>query len=49
MTLLFGLVLTFLAGVLSLYIKTKVSWTLFNPMLFSMLLIITILTAFDIP
>ena len=49
MTLLFGLLLTLIAGVLSLYIKTKVSWSLFNPMLFSMLVIIMILTVFDIP
>ena len=49
MTMLFGLGLTLIVGVLSFYVKTKVSWSLFNPMLFSILLIITVLTLFDIP
>ncbi len=45
----FGLLLTLLAGVLSLYIKSKTPWRLFNPMLFSMLLIISVLLFFNIP
>ena len=48
-TPLFGLLLTLLAGVLGLYIKVKISWRLFNPMLFSMLLIIAVLLFFNIP
>ena len=49
MTALFGLGLTLVVGLLAFYIKTKVSWSLFNPMLFSMLVIITLLTLLDIP
>ncbi|WP_345977966.1 LrgB family protein [Sulfurimonas sp. HSL3-7] len=48
-TPLFGLLLTLLAGVLGLYIKAKMSWRLFNPMLFSMVLIISVLLLFNIP
>jgi predicted murein hydrolase (TIGR00659 family) len=46
---LFGLLLTVAAGALGLYIKTKRSWRLFNPMLFSMLLIIAFLLLLKIP
>jgi len=46
---LFGIGLTFLVGILGLYIKTKVRWSLFNPMLFSMLFIIAILVVLEIP
>ncbi len=46
---LFGLLLTFSVAVLSLYIKMKTPWRLFNPMLFSMLLIIIVLLVFKIP
>jgi len=46
---LFGLLLTVAAGALGLYIKTKRSWRLFNPMLFSMLLIIALLLLLKIP
>ena len=49
MTPLFGLGLTMIVGVLGLYIKSKVSWNLFNPMLFSIVLIITVLVTFNIP
>ncbi|MEE8588566.1 MAG: LrgB family protein, partial [Sulfurimonadaceae bacterium] len=49
MTPLFGLSLTMIVGVLGLYIKSKVSWNLFNPMLFSIVLIITVLVTFNIP
>ncbi len=49
MVALFGLGLTLVVGLLGLYIKSKVSWNLFNPMLFSMLVIITLLTLLDIP
>jgi len=45
---LFGITLTFIVGVLGLYIKTKVTWSLFNPMLFSMLFIIAILVGLEI-
>ena len=48
-TPLFGLGLTLMVGVFSLYIKSKISWNLFNPMLFSMLLIIAFLFFFQIP
>ncbi len=48
-TSLFGLGLTVLAGFLGLYIKRKVAWNLFNPMLFSIVLIIAVLLVFDIP
>ena len=46
---LFGIALTFLVGVLALYIKTKITWSLFNPMLFSMLFIIALLVGLEIP
>ena len=49
MTALLGLGLTLVVGLLAFYIKTKVSWSLFNPMLFSILVIITLLTLLDIP
>ncbi len=48
-TPLFGLVLTILVGLLAFYMKSKVSWNLFNPMLFSIILIIGILVTFNIP
>ena len=48
-TPLFGLGLTLLVGIFSLYIKTRISWNLFNPMLFSMLLIIGLLLSLQIP
>lgn len=48
-TPLFGLGLTLLAGILGLYIKAKSGWKLFNPMLFGMLLIISVLLFFNIP
>jgi len=46
---LFGIVFTFVIGIFGLYIKKKVSSSLFNPMLFSMLVIIALLVGFDIP
>ncbi len=46
---LFGIALTVFVGVLGLYIKKKLSWSLFNPMLFSIALIIVILLLFKIP
>jgi predicted murein hydrolase (TIGR00659 family) len=46
---LFGLALTVSTGALGLYIKTKMAWRLFNPMLFSMLLIIALLLLLKIP
>ena len=46
---LFGIALTFVIGVLGFYIKTKIAWSLFNPMLFSMLFIIAILVGLEIP
>lgn len=49
MTLLFGLALTLFAGILGLYLKSKLAWNLFNPMLFSILLIIAVLVMFDLP
>ncbi len=49
MTILFGLALTLVVGILALYLKSKVAWNLFNPMLFSILLIIAVLVMFDIP
>ncbi len=49
MTLLFGLALTLFAGILGLYLKSKLAWNLFNPMLFSILLIIAVLVLFDLP
>jgi len=48
-TPLFGLGLTLIVGVLALYLKSKIRWNLFNPMLFSMLLIIGVLLFFQIP
>ena len=48
-TPLFGLLITLAAGVLGLYIKARSGWKLFNPMLFGMLLIISVLLFFDIP
>lgn len=48
-TAFFGLGVTLFAGVLGVYIKTKIGWKLFNPMLFSMLLIIAVLLIFNIP
>lgn len=48
-TPLFGLSLTALAGVLALYLKRVLGWSLFNPMLFSMALIIAVLVTFNIP
>jgi len=46
---LFGLGLTLLAGLIGLYIKAKSGWRLFNPMLFGMLLIISLLLLLEIP
>lgn len=46
---LFGVALTVSVGALGLYIKTKTAWRLFNPMLFSMLLIIAFLMLLKIP
>lgn len=46
---LLGLAATLFAGVFGLYIKAKSGWKLFNPMLFSMLLIIGVLLFFNIP
>ncbi len=48
-TPLFGLVLTAAVGIFGLIIKKRVAWNLFNPMLFSMLIIILILLGLDIP
>lgn len=48
-TPLFGLVMTLIAGAAGLYVKKKIAWKLFNPMLFSMLLIIAVLLAANIP
>ncbi len=48
-TPLFGLLLTVVIGILGLMIKKRVAWNLFNPMLFSMLIIILILLGLDIP
>lgn len=48
-TPLFGLGLTIVVGVLGLYFKTKIAWSLFNPMLFSIVLIIAVLVSFNIP
>jgi len=48
-TPLFGLVLTAAVGIFALVIKKRVAWNLFNPMLFSMLIIIAILLGLDIP
>lgn len=44
----FGLGLTVMAAMLGLTIKMKSSWSLFNPMLFSMLLIIAVLVVANI-
>ena len=46
---LFGLILTLLVGLLALYLKRHIRWSLFNPMLFSMLLIIGLLLLAEIP
>ena len=46
---LFGLLLTTIVALLALYLKSKIRWSLFNPMLFSMLLIIAILVMAEIP
>lgn len=46
---LFGLGLTFAVGVLGIYLKKRIRWSLFNPMLFSIIVIISILAIFDIP
>ena len=46
---LFGLFLTAVIAFLALYLKSKIRWSLFNPMLFSMLLIIAILVMAKIP
>ena len=48
-TPVFGLVLTAAVGIFGLIIKKRVAWNLFNPMLFSMLIIIVILLGLDIP
>jgi len=48
-TPLFGLLLTLFVGTLSWYLKRKIRWSLYNPMLFSMLLIIAFLTWAEIP
>ncbi len=48
-TPVFGLVLTAVVGIFGLIIKKRVAWNLFNPMLFSMLIIIAILLGLDIP
>jgi len=45
----FGIGLTFVVALLSLYLKKKINYSLFNPMLFSMLSIIIILSLFEIP
>jgi predicted murein hydrolase (TIGR00659 family) len=45
----FGLVLTSIVGLLGLYIKKKIAWSLFNPMLFSMLFIIVFLVVLNVP
>lgn len=46
---LFGLFLTLLVSLFTLYVKAKVNIKLFNPMLFSTLIIVAFLLAFDIP
>ncbi len=46
---LFGISVTFIVGIFGLYVKRKVASSLFNPMLFSMLVIIGLLVGFDIP
>ena len=46
---LFGLGLTLLVSLLAVYMKHKISSYLFNPMLFSTLLIIAVLVTFNIP
>jgi len=46
---LFGLGLTFIVSLLAIYLRSKISWYLFNPMLFSTLLIIAVLVLFQIP
>lgn len=48
-TPLFGIALTVFAGALGLYIKRKISWSLFNPMLFSIVLVIAVLLVSNIP
>ncbi|NOR55817.1 MAG: LrgB family protein [Sulfurovum sp.] len=46
---LFGLLLTFVVAVFTLYIKNRVKFKLFNPMLFATLLIVFLLLSFNIP
>ncbi len=46
---LFGLFLTLLVALFTLYVKSKVNLKLFNPMLFSTLIIVALLLLFDIP
>jgi predicted murein hydrolase (TIGR00659 family) len=46
---LFGLGLTLVVSLFAIYLKKKISWYLFNPMLFSTLLIIAVLIGFNIP
>ena len=45
----FGIGLTMIVALLSLYLKRKIGYSLFNPMLFSMLIIIVFLSIFEIP
>ena len=45
----FGIGLTFIVALFSLYLKKKIGYALFNPMLFSMLSIIAFLLYFEIP
>jgi len=44
----FGIGLTFIVALFSLYLKKKIGYALFNPMLFSMLSIIVFLSLFEI-
>jgi len=46
---IFGLSLTLTVALLTLYVKKKVTYKLFNPMLFATLLIVLILFGFEIP
>ena len=48
-TPLFGIGLTFVIALFSLYLKKKINYALFNPMLFSMLSIIALLSFFEVP
>ena len=48
-TPLFGIGLTFVVALFSLYLKKKIDYALFNPMLFSMLSIIAFLLYFELP